>query len=354
MKHIKKSLMFLVILALAIFLSGCLNYKTYYDTNQDTESDLIKEIAQIEKELGLSEKKTTVVVDTTKGEDTLKEETIVNVSLTDKRDLSNLQKITVNENEIASIDVKIDDPDKDQITYGFSLPLNDAGKWKTNYGDAGEYVVTITASDGKLTSKKDVLLIVKRVNVKPIIKQIKDQTIKEGETVKIEPQVIDPNGDSVTVTVSEPLASKSWTTDHTSSGEYQITVTASDGELTNTQTFLLKVTDVNELPEIKGLKDMTFDEGEEIEFKLKVSDLDKDTVKTTIVVTCVSSCQFLSSGDVAKTFDEEGLWKTSYTDHGVYKVVVTSDDGKGKSIEEATLTINDKNQAPTIGEIKLG
>ena len=387
MRLMKKSGMLLMVFAVLVsllMLTGCLNYKSYQPTatEQDGDKDLIKEIAEIEKELGLTDNKTTgkttdtkkdttedtskitgattgvkdTAEDTTAKDTTAKDTTADNIKvpLDQKSDTSNLQKIKVKESELVNLNVKIADPDSDKITYGFSLPLNEQGKWKTNYGDAGEYVITITATDGKLTSKKDVLLVVERVNVPPVIKTIKDKIVKEGETVKLEPQVIDPNGDSVTLKLSEPLSKGLWATDHTSAGEYEVVITATDGELESKEKFLLTVTDVNVLPKITGLQDLTTKEGQKIEFAPKVTDLDKDDLNVSIQVTCSSGCQFLKVGEVAKSCKDKCEWQTSYTDHGVYSVVVTADDGKEKVTKTAALTIADENRPPTIGEIKLG
>jgi len=362
----KKSVIILTILIIFLFLTGCLNYKSYdQPLEEENEEDLLSEIAEIEKELEISEEEQTEepkieeLLEEIEQETELEEETEseqeITVPLGEEIDTSKLQKIEVDENELIDLNIKVNDPDNDKINYTFSLPLNSQGKWKTNYGDTGEYVVTITASDGKLTSKKDILLVINRVNVPPIIKKIKDKTVKEGETIKLEPQVIDPNGDSITVALSEPLTTGTWKTDHTGAGEYEITITASDGELESKETFLLTVIDVNIPPEIIGLKDIIAEEGETVEIKPTITDLDNEPVTTLISIICSSNCQFLKSGEIAKECDSnECIWKTEYTDHGIYKVVITADDDKKKTTEEITLTIEDVNQPPTIGPITNG
>ncbi len=371
MRLMKKSRILLIVMLVSmVMLTGCLDYKSYQPKKTTTgDTDLIKEIAEIEKELGLADNKssgTTTKKDTSKitgaavgakdiTNETKKEDKIkVPLDQKTKTDTSKLQKITIKESELVNLNVKIADPDSDKITYSFSFPLNQQGKWKTNYGDAGEYVVTITATDGKLTSKKDVLLVVSRVNVPPVIKTIKDQIVKEGDSVKLEPQVVDPNGDSVTIKLSEPVSKGLWKTDYTSAGEYNVVVTASDGEMETKEKFLLTVTDVNVLPKITGLQDIKIKEGQKVDITPTVTDLDKDNLKVGIVISCSTGCQFLKSEEVAKTCIDKCAWQTNYTDHGVYSVVVTVDDGKEKVTKTTALTIVDENRPPTIGEIKLG
>jgi len=331
-KIVKKGVLVLAVLIVFLFLAGCLNYKAYSPTEEMSEVDLLSEIAEIEKELGIIEEETVEELI-----EEVEEETI-DIPLDEEIDLSQLQRIEVSENELVDLKVKVEDPDEDKIEYSFSLPLNELGKWKTNYGDAGEYVVTITATDGKLTARKDVLLVVNRVNVAPVIKEIKDRTIKEGETVALEPQVIDPNKDQVTVDISGPLASGTWETDHTGAGEYEIVITASDGELESKETFLLTVTDVNVPPEMTGLRDITVEEGETVEIKPTITDLDEDEISLTI----------------SEPVGDGGVWETGYTDHGVYEITVTASDGKDTITKTITLTVKDVNMPPEIVEVKLG
>ena len=115
------------------------------------------------------------------------------------------------------------------------------------------------------------------------------------------------------MTVSEPLKSGTFETDHTSAGEYQIVVTASDGELETEKTFTLVVEDVNKLPELSGIVDLSVKEGETVRVEPKVTDLDGDEVALTI----------------SEPVGDDGTWETGYTDHGEYFVTVTANDGKG-------------------------
>ena len=73
----KKEIMSLLIISMFIFLVGCLDYKAYdvpqgeEETNEDT--DLINEIAQIEKELAVEEETEENLID----EDVLDEEEFI-------------------------------------------------------------------------------------------------------------------------------------------------------------------------------------------------------------------------------------------------------------------------------------
>ena len=322
-----------------MFLIGCVNYKTQPQTSENSEeSRLVEEIAKIEQELQLENKPAEAE---SKLPETLEQEVEEDVVLPELTEESapgeEMQLIEVNENEMVKLNVKVADPDQDSVEYSFTSPLNKLGQWKTKYGDAGEYEVTLTATDGKLTTERKIKIVVKRVNVPPQVNGVTDLHVKEGETVTFKPIVLDPNGDEVTVTVSEPLQSHTFATDHTSAGEYQLVVVASDGELQTEKKFTLVVDDVNELPVLTNLQDLVVKEGEVITLEPKVTDLDNDQVTVTI----------------SEPVGDSGVWKTKFTDHGEYFVTVTANDGKGVVSKKVTLLVEDVNMPPEIVEVKL-
>ena len=326
----KKSLIIMVTLLLVVFLAGCLDYKAYEAPAGD-DTVLISEIEQLEKELAAGPE--TVEEDVVLPE--LKE--VVSEAEANSEIPRELKVIAVKENEILKLNVKASDPDQDAITLTFSKPLDQNGQWKTNYGDAGEYQVTISATDGKLTTEQKVKVVVERVNVPPKIGDVVDITVREGQAVIFEPVVTDPNGDAVNVDVSEPLKSGTFATDHTSAGEYKIKVTASDGELDAEKTFKLTVTDVNEKPVIVGVEDLTVKEGAKVEIKPIVTDLDNDNLIIKI----------------SDPVGDDGVWLTEYTDHGEYQITVTVDDGKDVVTKKVKLVVEDVNMPPQIIEIGL-
>ena len=149
---------------LLVFLAGC-NYKV--NTAVQEETSLVDEIAKVEEELSFGAEEQETVEAAEEAEDSTVEEEVILPDLQEPAQVSDeeMQVIEVNEDEIVRLNVKINDPDQDSVEYSFTSPLNKLGQWKTNYGDAGEYVVTLSASDGQLTTEKKIRLVVKRVNV---------------------------------------------------------------------------------------------------------------------------------------------------------------------------------------------
>lgn len=332
-----KKVMISVLLLVVVIIAGCLDYKAApAKTDAKDDAGLVDEIAAIEKDLNLGEKEAQEIEamanDSTE---------VVLPDLNEKpKEMvteEDLETITVKENEVVKLNVRVTDPDKDAVTYTFSKPLDKNGEWKTNYGDAGDYIETITASDGVHTTEKKVKMVVQRVNVAPVIAVVSDITVKEGETVTFQPTVTDPNKDKVTVTVSEPLKNGTFVTDHTSAGQYKISVTATDGELESKKGFTLTVQNVNVPPEVKGLEDVKVKEGELVQIKPTVIDIDGDQVKVTI----------------SEPVGDDGVWQTTYTDHGDYVVTVTATDGKDKVVKNVNVHVADVNMPPEIVDVSL-
>ena len=127
--------------------------------------------------------------------------------------------------------LKAVDPDGDPITYTFTAPLDATGRWQTREGDAGEHVITITASDGKNEVSQQVKIIVETKNKAPTItlSSPKQITVNEGDAVSIEAEARDPDEDPVTLTFSGWMEGPTRTTTYDDAGTHTVTITASDG-----------------------------------------------------------------------------------------------------------------------------
>jgi len=330
----KKSVILLVLLSiLLVVVSGCVKNPGLRDTTSavdEEELDLLQEIEEIERQLQEAD-----------GEVETEEEASTEEEATEEvEDTSGLQQLRVAETDLVKLQLSATDADNDDLSFDYSSPLDDNGEWQTDYGDAGEYVVTVTASDGLKESKQKILLVVDKTNVPPQLSGLEDLVVNELDLVMLDLQVIDLNGDQVILTYSEPLDENGvWQTDFTSAGVYQVLVSASDGESITEKQITLRVSDVNQPPVLSGFEtELTVNEGELVEVLPLVEDFDGDQVTLTI----------------SEPLAEDGTWQTSFTDHGEYVVRVSASDGKDTVTEEILLTVLDVNQAPEIIEITLG
>ena len=67
-----------------------------------------------------------------------------------------IKTIEILEGELVDLEVFASDPDEDELFYVYDPPLDDEGKWQTNYGDYGEYLTKITVSDGIINTIQEV------------------------------------------------------------------------------------------------------------------------------------------------------------------------------------------------------
>jgi len=114
----------------------------------------------------------------------------------------------------------------------------------------GDQAVTVVVTDGAgLSDSKDFTIIVSPANHRPVITPIPDATLTAGETYTYTVEATDPEGDDLTyflttnpptnMAINENSGVISWTP--TATGNFEVTVEVSDGELTATQGFTIEV-----------------------------------------------------------------------------------------------------------------
>jgi len=168
---------------------------------------------------------------------------------------SGVYKVTVNEGELVKVKLNAKDPDGDLLKFSYEKPLDQKGEWQTKMGDDGKYYTTVVVSDGENSVNVDVLIEVLSVNEDPVLNELSDIIVNEGETVKISPSATDADGDKLTFKYSGWMTSDTYKTGYDDSGKYSVTVTVSDGiGGEDSQTISVTVKDVNRAPVIEGLE----------------------------------------------------------------------------------------------------
>lgn len=242
----------------------------------------------------------------------------------------------VNEGDLVSFpNLKAVDPDGDAVTYTFSAPLDKSGKWQTEKGDAGTYTVTITASDGKMETSIDVVILVKSKNRVPVIEDIADITTFEGETVTFNPVVSDADNDNIVITYSGWMTSSSYTATYKDAGVYTVTINASDGLTTVSQDVKVTVKNVNRAPILNEVADVTVNEGKIAKPIYFATDLDRDELKYTF----------------SEPLDVNGEWQTKVGDAGTYKVIIRVSDGEMEDKRVFNITVKSLNKEPVLDAI---
>ncbi|MFA5119283.1 MAG: RHS repeat-associated core domain-containing protein [Candidatus Omnitrophota bacterium] len=118
--------------------------------------------------------------------------------------LNALSDITVSEGALVTVAPVATDADNEAITYYYSVPLDNSGKWLTGYSDAGTYTAGVTASDGIDTVRQNVRIIVNNTNRAPQVSLILDKyTVNLNEVISVTLNATDPDNDALTYSLKK-------------------------------------------------------------------------------------------------------------------------------------------------------
>lgn len=246
--------------------------------------------------------------------------------------------INVVEGDLLTLNLKATDPDNNPIKYSFSSPLDNNGEWQTESGDAGVYNVLVTASDGKLSTTKQIKIIVTSNNKAPQIMnldQIRNIVVTEGELITLKPNVIDADGDAVNVAYSGYMTSDKYQTGFNDAGKYKVLITLDDGKTKTSEEIQITVLNKNRPPILSGVSDKSITEGDSIDIDAITSDPDGDKVTITY----------------SYPLDMDGKWTTKVGDAGLYKTKITASDGENEVTKEIQIVVATANSPPTLEPI---
>jgi hypothetical protein len=238
----------------------------------------------------------------------------------------------------------------------------------------GATTITITVSDGVATASRTFVLTVNSVNDLPTISDVGNRTINEdAATGTLSFTVDDLETDAVSLTVSgsssnstlvpngnivfsgsgasrsvvvTPVANKF--------GSATITLTVSDDTETASDTFVLTVTSVNDVPTITNITDRTINEdGNTGAIAFTIGDV--ETAVTSLAVNRSSSNTALVPNS-SIVLGGSGANRTvsvspASNQSGTTTITVTVSDGTATVNDTFLLTVNAENDAPTISNI---
>jgi len=239
---------------------------------------------------------------------------------------------------------------------------------------SGSVQITVAVSDGELSATRQFTLTVNSVNDAPTLTSISGQVIDEDASAgpinftvgdletpagsltlagsSSNPSLVpDANivfggtGANRTVTVT-PLAN--------ASGNAQITVAVSDGDLSATRQFTLTVNAVNDTPTITSLSDQVVDE-DTAAGPLSFTVGDVETATASLIVSVASGNTTLVP-DANISLGGSGANRTvtvtpAANQTGTAQITVSVSDGAASVNSSFTLTVNAVNDAPTLTAI---
>ncbi|MBT4512689.1 MAG: T9SS type A sorting domain-containing protein, partial [Chloroflexi bacterium] len=187
-------------------------------------------------------------------------------------------------------------------------------------------------------------------NHKPVLEDIADQKVLEGEEISFTLSATDADGDSLHFGMSgNPVgstlsgASFSWTPSLDQVGSHAITFSVSDGKgETDTQSVNLTVERVNHDPVLAAVGRKSIQEGQTLSFALSATDTDGDELRYSV-----------SHNPPGSTLSENVFfWTPTVGQAGFYLVTFTVSDGKGGSHSQ-TDTISVVEIKPPPSSIKI-
>ena len=295
----------------------------------------------------------------------------------------------VAENTIADTNIGVavaaTDPDGNTLTY--TLGGTDAatfdidstsGQLKTkdtlNYENKSSYSVTITVSDGDLTDVINVNINVTNQNDAPIFTKGNTATRAVAENTAADTNIgaavaaTDPDGNTLTYilggtdaatfdidSTSGQLKTKD-TLDYETKNTYSVTITASDGSLTDTINVTINVTDIVETIPNRA---PVFTEGETTTRAVAENTIADTNIGVAVAATDPdgNTLTYTLGGTDAATFDIDstsGQLKTkdtlNYENKSAYSVTITVSDGDLTDVINVNINVTNQNDAPIFTE----
>ena len=256
--------------------------------------------------------------------------------------------------------VSATDPEGDSLTYSTgALPSGatfTAGtrtfSWTPTYSQAGTYQVTFTVSDGSLTDSETITITVNNVNRAPVLAAIGAKSVATSSPLTFPISATDPDGDALTYSTGAlPSGASfntgtrtfSWTPTSGQAGTYQVTFSASDSSLTDSETITITVNNVNGAPVLASIGSKSVNEGSLLSFAISATDPDGNPL--------TYSTGALPSGATFTAGTRTFSWTPTYSQAGAYQVTFSVSDGSLSDSETITITVNNVNRAPVLTAI---
>lgn len=122
--------------------------------------------------------------------------------------------------------------------------------WTPRYDQAGDHAIEFTVHDGEATARVTARILVTHTNRAPDVSPLLDQVVKAGRELRFPVFAVDPDGDAITFSVTPHHAGMSivngvfrWRPGPEMMGTHVLTLTVSDGRLTDSSVLNVDVTE---------------------------------------------------------------------------------------------------------------
>ncbi len=263
------------------------------------------------------------------------------------------EAITVaTEDEEYSYQVVAEDPEGEDLTYSLSnapdgMEISTTGfiTWTPSEGVTSEDV-TIIVSDGNLQDSQSFIISVSGENSAPEITSTAITTAKENKVYSYQVEAEDPDGDVLSYSLSGGPEGMEITTDglitwtpKESVTTAEVTVVVSDGNLQDTQSYTISVTEDDAL-EITSTAITTATEGEEYSYQIEAEDTNSEREVLTYSLSSFPKGMEISSAGLITWIPDEGVESA--------EVLVVVSDGEFTVYQLFTIVVLAVNNAPEI------
>ncbi len=235
--------------------------------------------------------------------------------------------------------------------------------WTPTTIQAGTYLFVARANDGESEVEENFSIVVQNVNLAPQLDPISDTTINESELLQFNVTASDPDGDSLTITMTlddgsdlstigasfidngDNSASFSWTPNTIQVGTYTFTARVNDSELESADNFIVEVLPVNLAPVLDSIGDKTVNENDLLEFSVTANDPDQDTL--------IYSAAILPPGSTFNTATQTFSWVPSSEQSGDYSITFSVDDGDLQDEETINISVVNVGVPPIPANLSL-
>jgi len=210
----------------------------------------------------------------------------------------------------------------------------------------GSYTFTIRVSDGVLTDEEIIEVTVNEVNTAPVLAAIGDKTVDEESKLTFTVVATDadipantltyslvgaPTGAAINATTGE----FTWTpTEAQGPGSYTFTIQVSDGALTDQETIMVTVNEVNKSPVLQAIGSKSVDQGILLSFTALATD--EDEPANTLTYSLVDAPE----GAEIDSATGEFTWRPSAAQSSRnYTFTVRASDGSLSDEEVITVTV---------------
>ena len=231
--------------------------------------------------------------------------------------------------------------------------------WKYNTGDRIDYSSPAIASDGTIYIGNWNGYVYAfgpgiQLNLPPVLDPVGDRTLNETETVMIDPDATDLDGDALYFSCNrtdlftdfDPVTGTgNWTTTYDDAGIHRIDFGVSDGNGgTANETISIEVINVNRPPVLDQIGNRYVNEDSLLEFIITAADPDGDAL--------IFTASGLPAGAVFDATSRTFSWTPGFEQAGTYPdIQFEVSDGELTDQENITIVVNNTNRAPVLDPV---